>query len=353
MRIHIVVLIVSLVVTTGLPGQSPTARGPLNCAMVAEASDSGNGRIGAVSPGEGGRLAWADGVESTFLVRDSRGVLHRGGHSGEGPGEFRGLLDIGWIGDTLWVSDYRLPRVQLFSDTGTFLRTITTVLPAAWIPRPNGSLIGMQFSPASRISYTVTGYTPGHTSVDTIIDFPVPRTDEVMVPIGGRSIANRHPLLPTTVANWASDGSRWCAAIPRNGERFSLQCADTDGHTLLNQPIVFPLRPVTDAVYDSVIALFARAPGRTKDQMRGLISRPQHLPMVTELRLDDLGDTWLGRHHRSESQARYVRLRTDGSMRDSITIPMSYSLRHIRGDSVWAATTDDDGIQTLRRCSLR
>ena len=356
MRISFAVPLSLMTLTSILPaqrGQSSTARGPLSCALVAQASDSGNGRIGSVAPTNGGRLAWSDGVAGSFVVRDARGVLHRAGRSGEGPGEFRGVSSIGWLGDTVWVADYRLPRVQLFSETGKFLRTITAILPAGWIPRPDGYLVGMLNSAVARITYTVVAHQPGSMRIDTVVDFPVPRPEQVMIPTQGQSYANPHPLLPVTVANVASDGSRWCAAIPDKGGRFLLRCVDSHGRTLLDHSLSFPLREVTSAIYDSIVAIFAAAPGRTRQQMRDLISRPAFLPMVTGIQLDDFGDIWLGRQHSSESQARFVRLRADGTTRDSVTFPLSYHLSHIRGDSVWATTTNDDGIQSLNRCVIK
>lgn len=358
MRLSFVLLLPFMTITTILPaqrGQSSTSRGSLSCAVVAQASDSGNGRIGSVAPAVGARLAWSDGVSGTFVVRDARGVIHRVGRSGEGPGEFRGVSSIGWLGDTVWVADYRLPRVQLFSETGTFLRTITAILPAGWFPRPDGHLVGMAHVTVARgITYTIIAHQPGTTRIDTIVDFPAPRPAQVMVPVRGQApVANPHPLLPVTVANGASDGSRWCAAIAGVGGYFTLRCLDSQGRTLLDRPISFPLRQMTSTIYDSVVAIFAAAPGRTRQQMRGLISRPSSLPMVTEIQLDDLGDIWLGRHHRSEPQTLYFRLRSDGTVRDSVTFPSSYNLRHIRGDSVWTATTNDDGVQSLNRCVIR
>ena len=352
------VLLLCMTLTSMLPaqrGQSSTARSRLSCVVVAQASDSGNGRIGSVAPADRGRLAWSDGVTGTFVVRDARGVLHRAGRSGEGPGEFRGVSSIGWLGDTVWVSDYRLPRVQLFLETGKFLRTITAILPAGWLPMPDGHLVGMLNAPVARgITYTVVAHQPGTTRIDTIVDFPAPRPEQVMVPNQGQApSANPHPLLPLTVAIGASDGSRWCAAIPDNGGRFSLRCVDPRGRTLFDRPISFPLREITSTIYDSVVAVFAAAPGRTRQQMRDLISRPAFLPMVTGIQLDDFGDIWLGRQHFSELQARYVRLRADGTVRDSVTLPVSHRLKHIRGDSVWTTTTNDDGIQSLNRCVIK
>lgn len=46
------------------------------------------------------------------------------GREGEGPGEFRRPLALGWRADTLWVWDAQLTRLNFFSRDGTFLRSL-------------------------------------------------------------------------------------------------------------------------------------------------------------------------------------------------------------------------------------
>lgn len=74
-----------------------------------------DGRVFAPQPREGLlRIFYADGK---FI-----GVR---GRPGEGPGEFRRMSGIGFVGDTLWVSDNALRRVSLFSSTRRHLRTVS------------------------------------------------------------------------------------------------------------------------------------------------------------------------------------------------------------------------------------
>ena len=46
------------------------------------------------------------------------------GRAGSGPGEFRGLGSIGFIGDTLYATDFQQRRTTLFGVDGRYLRTI-------------------------------------------------------------------------------------------------------------------------------------------------------------------------------------------------------------------------------------
>jgi hypothetical protein len=82
-----------------------------------------------------GTLAVGQPIDSAIRFFDSGGVaLATVGRAGEGPGEFRGLNQAGWMGDTLWVSDGRLNRVTFISPDLSVART--TPLPAGARPQP-------------------------------------------------------------------------------------------------------------------------------------------------------------------------------------------------------------------------
>jgi hypothetical protein len=72
-----------------------------------------------------GRIVVADGGSLELRFFDSTGrFIRSAGGEGEGPGEFRRISWIGrGAGDSLWVSDEVLGRLQIFSPDGTFVRT--------------------------------------------------------------------------------------------------------------------------------------------------------------------------------------------------------------------------------------
>src|SRR5262245_7896494 len=132
----------SVVATQGAAAQGAT---PPSCDVVVTPSDSSSGRIRAVAEGPGGRLAWSDGRSADFQLRDAEGKVRTIGRSGSGPGDFNLVTKLGWLGDTVWASDGRLPRVTFFSDTGRLIRVATATPPVGWIPRPNGRLVGITY----------------------------------------------------------------------------------------------------------------------------------------------------------------------------------------------------------------
>ena len=331
----------------------PPQAATLACRTLVPPSDSGSGTIGAVAPGPSDRLAWTDGRPGQFLLRDGGGRVRVVGRRGAGPGEFQDIGGMSWIGDTLWVADVRLPRVQFFSDTGRLLRVRTALLPGSWGPRPDGALIGLGHRLIARdLPVTLLVHRPEAIRHDTLASFPLLEVERVMVPAGGREVPNPHPLLAQTQAAANAERTRFCAVIPA-GAAVRLRCVDAYGQSLLDRPVTLPARPVTDAIYNAVIGVFSNAPGRTPELMRARISRPRSLPLALGILVGTDGEIWLARTYRFESVASWTRLRPDGTVQDQVTIPANYRLLQLRGDSVWATSADADDLQTLLSCAVK
>lgn len=90
-------------------------------------------RVIVVGPGD--RIYSAHTQESTILVHDPDGRrVARIGRRGDGPGEFRILGAIGFLGDTLWAFDVGMSRVSYFTPAGALLGT--TTVPFSMRPDP-------------------------------------------------------------------------------------------------------------------------------------------------------------------------------------------------------------------------
>jgi len=80
------------------------------------------GRVGAVALGPGGTVFVADAANSEIRVFGLDGAhLRTFGRGGEGPGEFRSIYSIAWVGDRLLTFDPRLGRIGEFSAEGEWL----------------------------------------------------------------------------------------------------------------------------------------------------------------------------------------------------------------------------------------
>ncbi|MCG8467099.1 MAG: 6-bladed beta-propeller [Gemmatimonadetes bacterium] len=91
-------------------------------AIGGEAVPDEFGSVASVVGGSDGQVFVADELAAEVRVFDERGQLVRSfGGDGEGPGEFRRLISLGWLGDTLATLDARAARLGLFDTDGGWL----------------------------------------------------------------------------------------------------------------------------------------------------------------------------------------------------------------------------------------
>ena len=77
----------------------------------------------ALTVGPDGRIYTVHRQENLIRIHDPTGrPAGTIGRAGDGPGEFRGVSRMGWVGDTLWVLDTRFYRFSFFDADGTLLR---------------------------------------------------------------------------------------------------------------------------------------------------------------------------------------------------------------------------------------
>ena len=121
LRNGIVALSIALLPSSLLAQARPLIRGAV---ISEETLGLSLSRVAAVSPGPGGAVAIAfhPGPQIAIVRGAERPIIFS--RAGSGPGELRFPLAMGWIGDTLWVSDVALSRVTLFTSSGRLVGTI-------------------------------------------------------------------------------------------------------------------------------------------------------------------------------------------------------------------------------------
>ena len=337
----------SAILASNLGGaQSPP--NVLSCQVAISSSETEFGRFFAVAPGPQNRLAWTDGRSGRFSIRDSQGKVRTIGRQGSGPAEFQYVAAMDWIGDSLWVADGRLPRVQIFSDTGRLVRGLTAVSPASWGAGGGDVLVGFgHMALGYDQPFAVLRYTQGATSIDTVAVFPVGPSERF--PLPPSMAPNRQPLLPTTIVGGSPNHQRYCGAVPVADNRVQIRCTDRQGRVSLDRNLQLEPRPLSDAVYDAVIKTWSRPP-RTESMMRDLIRRPRNLALVLEMTVENDGGLWLRRTHDSETPSIWTRIAGDGAPRGDVSLLAGYRLLRSDAGVVWAVSSDADGLQTAHRC---
>lgn len=92
-------------------------------------------RVGAMAVASDGAIAVTQWQDRALLFFDASGSLRgRVGRDGEGPGEFRLVNGLNWIGDTLAIYDSRLRRFTLVAPDLSVLRTVRVTPPARPAP---------------------------------------------------------------------------------------------------------------------------------------------------------------------------------------------------------------------------
>jgi len=122
------------------------------------------GRVNSVAVGPDGTLFVADGFNREVRVFGLDGVHRRTfGRNGEGPGEFRSLYSLAWVGDRLLTLDPNLGRIGEFSVEGEWLGQ----------QRIEGSVSGpvghIRFRPVSADRVYRLGYMRDATGVTSVL----------------------------------------------------------------------------------------------------------------------------------------------------------------------------------------
>ena len=314
----------------------------------------------AISPA--GIIVVDDGERHLRVIAPDGSLLRTIGRAGEGPGEFSGPLQLGWLHDTLVVVDPGLARVTLFrAITGDLLATVPTVPPvSAWV----------MVTLADRLYGISPTWTGGMRETPSMPGRRVRALMSTVIPITARGPAPRIPLLSNSLITGDGfdcehpDGSVDVTAFfPDHGPLVTvlpgprLVTATRDSLLLtvrapgIATPVTLirdrsPRLPVTDRVWDSVTAPWRDAGGRLR--CGTALRRPAFVPVVRALQGDGQGRLWV---EVSTADGMEV-LVLDGTGRGIGRFPMpehDLDVRwQVRDGILYLVTADGDGLQQIR-----
>jgi len=163
----------------------------------------------AVSVHKSGAVAVADGMPFRVLLFRPGDSAIQVGREGLGPAEYRFVTDLGFKGDSLWVTDLMMSKAIFFDLNGKHLRTERVI---SRPPNPVNEVVGpirpmadggwLTSIPERPITSVLRGWVTArdlfHTIGDTtrlVYTQPLPRTDFVEVKIGPEAyFQGVHPL---------------------------------------------------------------------------------------------------------------------------------------------------------------
>jgi hypothetical protein len=333
-------------------------------------------RVGQIGIGQDGVMYVLEPDDGLVRVFDSNGRFLRSiGGKGEGPGEFRAPQQLGWVGDTLWVTDDRLGRISLFSSHGKLISTITfssaRELPSVpAVPRAllsNGSVIAVGRVEAANVARTGTS--------STIPILRLGRNGQVLGTLGRYSLAHQSLILRSDrgvqVLTFQPfrDNLLWRVepsgrsvvlvdrpAASRGGDAyFRVTKLNTNGDTLFSKRYRYKPQPVSRRLADSLIAVAIRRAdifttrSAAERAVRHAIYLPQFHPPVTDLVVGQDGTVWLRREDFGSGRISWNVLDERGRVTATLAVPSNLHIQQAERRRVWAVEHDDVGVPYIVR----
>lgn len=347
----------------GPDGQGPTA-------FTSEPWVVVDGRGNAYTRGRG---------DSQLAVFDSAGRIVRSiGRRGRGPGEFTQVSEHGFVGDTLWATNWPNDALSTFTPDGRHVATrrVTFDLSERF-PSPLGvtALLddgrailvpdGPQVGPGGRSLVPVLVGDRDMRATDTLLTMLRP-TAMVVDGVGTFWIAPV-PITPLidiaphgdglVVVNWA-----------RDGDELDVQRLASDGRVRWRRTLTLASSPIDGRIRDSIVdraeqmatgqidAAKRRGtvpPGvRVRPLVESSLDLPRRWPPVKDVVLGVDGTVWLQRGNPG-APLRWVVLASDGAPLFEVSSPLPLTVREASRDFVWATFSDADGFPYLVRYRIR
>jgi hypothetical protein len=305
------------------------------------------------------------------------------GRCGDGPGEFRNIAALGFLGDTMWVSDRTHRRVTLFppgrKDPQSFSASYSPRNNALSTAPPTAMLRG-----GAAIAQGVLAFGAVASSGDQAIISPVVRLDRAGVVVDtialllGRSAGD---IVLTYGGKWLASMRQpfsmrgYWAARPNGEGMVIVEARATSTHpaTLWLDTRIFdakgnlvatrrpPYTPVVigAGVRDSVTrAAVSSALPKTPpadmaadllEQVRRQMVVPSHEPPITHLLMGNDGSIWIRREDRRPAGAEWLVLDAKGEKVGSVVVPHGLRVGYADLTQVLAVEADADDISWVIR----
>ncbi len=293
------------------------------------------------------------------------------GRKGEGPGEFRALNELGWVGDTLWILDNRLKRVTFLSARGAFIRSNpvpTSLLPGAGL-RAIGELRaprmlaafpdGTYLMRAVRVVEAPAGAGPAVGGVRNAL-LKVGQSGEVQrviveEPENACRLRTQTaemivPLCPEPIVAVAPNGNRVAILTMKvDGAKsyYSVGVIGQAGETLFSKRFPVVAEVVPKERRDTILAEM-RAGDAVFRRMLGTMSVARHFPPVSRLQLAANGDVWVGLPAVTGAQRRAWHLiDSDGRDRGKLWMPRAAGPFAPESRGMWTTDVTVDGLESI------
>lgn len=298
------------------------------------------------------------------------------GRNGSGPGEFRSLEAMGFLGDTLWTIDGDLRRLSYFTSAGTLLKTepFEPVSPALG----DGSVFFFPYFKMLLQDGTVlgsggwAGRDIASGKVTATPQLRMTRTGQTLDTLGWVPIGNEHMIIQSDRARmyrmqpygdaailvYSSEASRVYvvdrpAAAAADTANVLVIAIDARGDTAWVSSLSYAPVRFDPVKVDSLRVAFHKihSPRFTAEQVDRALYTPSFRPPVTGAISASDGALWIRWDDGTRSGGVTV-LDRDGRTRAFLTIPARAKLQWASADRFWVEVKDENDVPTLVRYRL-
>ncbi|MES2306288.1 MAG: hypothetical protein V4558_12310 [Gemmatimonadota bacterium] len=320
--------------------------------------------------------------QSNIKIFSPTGAMSVIGRAGEGPGEFRRVTRVGFVGDSLWVLDPSTARITLFGPDYKLLRSF---------PEPFSAMKAFQAKVAEQpvVNFFTQAVLPGGdlralasmrngtpkpawaADIDSGASLFVrisatgeyqrrlavspPSRCSISYTVGKSQGSTRVPYCPERLStDW--DGALGLALVDvlgsgAKGATYRVTLIRETGDTLFSRAYAFTPIAITTAARDSAEAWDAGLRKQLPPPMAEAMPKPKPEPTYPPVRRVVLGrdnTVWL-EMRTSAGGHRWQVLDPRGNVLGAFQLPTDVTLKAAERGTIWGLTTDEDGVQGVVR----
>ena len=331
-----------------------------------------------VSP-DGNELFVTQPTEQAILVFDAETGMFRGriGSRGGRAREFQQIRSIGWVADTLYVTDRVTKRVSLFAATGEHLATMRISPPiqeeTAYASSPigltsEGRVIAELPFPTRALNEGVVTPSPwallerDGTMVDTLAMRDLRGTTGVFAVPNGRAVFVQ-PLSQRDHLALNPDGTSIVIVHQPAGSdapgRYEVTRLQADATPVYIKSYSYTPKRVSlqdaDRLRDEILDSMRRRPSglQNRETLAKYIEVPDFLQPVSGVVVGRDHTVWLRTAADENGLIEWIVIGPTGEVTAALRLPPAVDIRHADEDIIWATVTSESGTVSLLRARLQ
>lgn len=333
----------------------------------------------ALTLGPAGEVYLSQPQEQCIKVFSSSGeYLRTIGREGEGPGEFMGLGEMGWLEDTLYVSDFQNRRVSFFEPNGSYLRSVSNAWPVidevfspVLVTRflAHGTVLVLPGLPSRAVADGMVAAHPlfrmdttGHV-LQTVAEMSV-ENSKIAVKAGRGNMYTDQPFSDSPLLGISPSG-HFVVTLDRrasaNGDQgvMSFTKISSGGDTVLSKeihydPVPFHM-PLLDEFLDSRASARAGMFGSAAEARQALeekVFRPAFFPPATQLVVADEDWVFVRREALPGPEVLWEVLSGDGEHVGSVSLSAQAQVFRATDTHLWVTEMDELGVTYVVRYQI-